>query len=125
MVVDIGYNRAGIIITSNNLPIFTTTVSGGSKNSKEVIDECKKQYLFWDTRTNQKGRRIERVSGITVCGGSGLEFAKELRSEIDTDIKTANVWQNLFSIDNFIPDIPAKEALAMATLAGLLLNNKA
>ena len=125
MIVDIGYNRAGIIITRNGIPIFTVTIPGGSKKAELVIDECKKQYLFWDTRTNKKGHRIERVSGITVCGGSAVEFAKLLRAEIDADIKMANVWQSLFDIEDFIPNIEAKESLAMATLAGLLLNNKA
>ena len=125
MIVDIGYNRAGIIITRNGLPIFTVTIPGGSKQAQLVIDECKKQYLFWDTRTNKKGHRIERVSGVTVCGGSAVEFARLLRAEIDANIKIANVWQNLFDTEDFIPSIKAKESLAMATLAGLLLNNKA
>lgn len=124
MIVDIGYNRAGIIIARNKLPIFTITIPGGSKNNSMVLDECKKQYLFWDTRTNEKGRRIERVSGITICGGSAVEFTKSLKKVIDVDIKIANIWQNLFSIDDFIPKISSKESLAMATLAGLLLNNK-
>jgi len=43
MIVDIGYNRAGIIIAHNGLPIFTITVPGGSKSSTVVLDECKKQ----------------------------------------------------------------------------------
>jgi len=47
-----------------------------------------------------------------------------LRSAVDADVKVANVWQNLFSTEDFIPNIPAGESLAMATLAGLLLNNK-
>jgi Tfp pilus assembly PilM family ATPase len=124
MIVDIGYNRAGIIIARNGLPIFTITIPGGSKSSAEVIDECKKQFLFWDTRTNKKGRRVERVSGVTVCGGSAIEFAKSLRDALTIDVQVANVWQNLFNTEDYIPNIQARESLAMATLAGLLLNNK-
>ncbi len=124
MIVDIGYNRAGIIIARNGLPIFTITIPGGSKDPDLIIDECKKQFLFWDTRTNKKGRRVERVSGVIVCGGSAKEFVNQLKSVIDADIVVANVWQNLFSTEDYIPNIPAKESLAMATLAGLLLNNK-
>ncbi len=124
MVLDIGYERAGIIIVRNGLPIFTVTISGGSKAIDVVIDECKKQYTFWDTRTNHKGHRIERVAGVIVCGGSSKEMIEPLSAALKVDVELANIWQNLFDINNFVPMIDAKEALAMATLAGLLLNNK-
>ncbi len=124
MVVDIGYQRAGIIIIKKGLPIFSITIPGGSKMVAEVIDECKKQYTFWDTRTNSKGRRIERISRVTVCGGAGKEVVESLREVLNRDVAFANVWKNLFNIDDYIPNINSDEAQGMATLAGLLLKNK-
>ncbi len=125
MIVDVGYERAGVIVVKNGLPIFTATVQGGSKNPQMIIEECKKQYTFWDTRTDSKGRRIERISNVTLCGGGASKNLKELLSNtLGKKVVMANVWQNLFDIDDYIPEIDAKESLSMTTLAGLLLNNK-
>jgi len=124
MVIDIGYSRAGIIITKHGLPIFSVTIAGGSQSLDKVLDECKKQYTFWDTRTNKKGKRIERIERVLVTGGTSREFIKPLSDAIGAEAQIANVWQNLFEIDDYIPAIDAGEAQAMATLAGLLLKNK-
>ncbi len=124
MVIDIGYQRVGIIIIKKGIPIFSITIPGGSKMVSEVINECKKQYTFWDTRTNSKGRRIERIVRVIVCGGAGKEMVSALSDTLKRDVVIANVWQNLFNIDDYIPSIDSVSAQAMATLAGLLLKNK-
>lgn len=125
MIVDLGFKRAGIIILKNGLPIFTITSHCGSQCPEEVADEARKQYTFWDTRTNEKGKRIERVSQVSLCGGAAdLERAALLSDVLGTPVEMANVWQNLFHTDDHIPMIDADEALSMATLAGLLMNNK-
>ena len=124
MVIDIGYSRAGIIITKRGVPIFSITVSGGSQEMNTVLSECKKQYAFWDTRTNVKGKRIERIAQVLVTGGTSSEFIAPLSAAVGREVQPANVWQNLFSSDDHIPEIDAQEAQAMATLAGLLLKNK-
>jgi Tfp pilus assembly PilM family ATPase len=125
MIIDIGHNRAGIIIAKNGLPIFTNTIQSKSNDHIEIVDECKKQYTFWDTRTDNKGRRIDRVSRIELCGGGvNTKLEHVLKKQLQAQINMANVWQNLFDINNYVPDISADGSLAMATLAGLLLNNK-
>jgi len=124
MIVDIGYSRAGIIITKNSLPIFSITISGGSKEVDTVIAECKKQYTFWDTRTNSKGKRIERITSVQVTGGTSGEFVDLLSNALGKEVQLAQIWGNLFGIDEYIPAINAEDSQAMATLAGLLLKNK-
>ncbi len=125
MIVDIGYSRAGIMVTKNGLPIFSITIPGGSQAMETVLDECKKQYAFWDTRTNAKGKRIERIMRVLATGGTSRELVAPLGKAIGREVELANVWQNLFSSDNYISAIDARDAQAMATLAGLLLLNKA
>ncbi len=124
MIIDMGYSRASIIIAKNGIPIFSITVPGGSKSVSDVVSECKAQYMFWDTRTNSRGKRIDRVKEVLVTGGSGRLILEPLKRELQVDIKLANVWRNLFDTDMYIPAIHEKESHSMATLAGLLLKNK-
>ena len=124
MIVDVGYERAGIIIAKNSIPIFSITIAGGSKTIDVVLEECKKQFSFWDTRTNNKGKRIERITKISVCGGSGGQLQEPLQNALQRNVVHADVWQNLFNLDEYIPHIEADRAHSMATLAGLLLQNK-
>ncbi len=124
MIIDIGYSRAGIIITKHGIPIFSVTIAGGSKNISIVLEECKKQYTFWDTRTNKKGRRIERITNVFVTGGTSSAYISKISEAIGRRVYLANVWQNLFDTDDYIPTIDADKAQSMATLAGLLILNK-
>ena len=124
MIVDIGHSRAGIIMVKNSLPIFSITLAGGSQKIDKVLKECKKQYTFWDTRTNNKGKRIERIEKVSITGGKSKDFVKSLSDALGAEVQIANVWQNLFDINEHIPTIDATESQAMATLAGLLLKNK-
>ncbi len=124
MIVDVGHTRAGIIIAKSGLPIFSITVKGGKDMLNKVVDECKKQYTFWDTQTNTKGRRVDRIKKVLICGGAAEEILEPLEKRLGVHIAYANVWQHLFDINDFIPDITFHQSLTTATLAGLLLNNK-
>jgi type IV pilus assembly protein PilM len=124
MIVDVGYSRAGIIIVKNNIPIFSITTPGGGKQIDRVLEECKQQYAFWDTRTNAKGKRVERVSKVTLTGGASKELFSPLGEALGREVEQADIWQNLFDINEHIPSIDATMAQGMSTLAGLLVKNK-
>jgi len=61
---------------------------------------------------------------VQVTGGTSREFVELLSKALGREVQLAQIWKNLFGIDEYIPMIDAEESLAMATLAGLLLKNK-
>lgn len=125
IVVDVGHNRAAVIVAKRAIPIFTATIDGGGQDEATVITGVKKHFTFWDTRSDEKGRRVERVARVLLCGGgASAKLAATLRKELGVAVEPARVWQHLFDTDDYIPSIPAEQSKSMATLAGLLLNNK-
>lgn len=126
MVVDIGHARTAVILTKHSVPIFTATIDAGVDGMDEVVTGCKRHFTFWDTRSDTQGRRVERVARVILCGGGATEpFAQALRQAISAEVLITDVWQHLFSTHEYIPSILQEDSKSMATLAGLLLSNKA
>ena len=87
--------------------------------------EVSKHYQYWNMHNNSFGKKRPKIDSILLCGGltnlSG--FPDYLALNLHADIRAANVFVNVNSFENYIPDIPFKKSLQYATSIGLVLSS--
>ncbi len=87
--------------------------------------EVSKHYQYWNMHNDSFGKKRPKIDSILLCGGlanlSG--FPDYLSSNLHADVRVANVFENVNSFENYIPDIPFKKSLQYATSIGLALSS--
>ena len=86
-------------------------------------DELNKLSVYWSTHKDQAGEQERKITKIVLCGrDAGLSgFADYLSLSLQSRVEVANVWQNAFSLDEYIPPLPFDESLDYAAAVGLAL----
>ena len=90
-----------------------------------VKDEVEKVNEYWCTHIKNSDLKLTEIKKIILCGkNSALPgFANHINQNLGFDISLANVWCNIFSTDNFIPDISFLDSLDLATVVGLSISS--
>lgn len=86
-------------------------------------DEITKHRTYWQTRTDDVGGKRPPVEKIYLCGGdSNLKgFVDSISLGFDVPFELANVFVNVNSLDQYVPEITFGESLGYATAIGLAL----
>jgi len=86
-----------------------------------IKDELLSRVQYWHSREYKPGPR--RIEQIVLCGGScNLRGLPEYLTEsIGIPATRADVWQNAFSINDFVPPIDLRHSFGYATAIGLAL----
>jgi len=107
------------------LPLFGETAGGIAKSPtvKEIVEEIKKIFLYWQTQADQKQQEFRPITHIVLTGDDGGRdgLREALSEQCDVLADVANVWQNAFSLYDYIPDISKKDSLSFAAAVGLAL----
>ncbi len=90
-----------------------------------LADEIGRHYRFWDTRRNERGERAMPVGRVYLLGGSAnLKGLPEyIAGKVHAQTERPNVWNNVFSFDEYIPPIDYRTAFQYATAIGLALRS--
>ena len=80
-------------------------------------------FVYAETQADRKGRPRQPIESILLCGeASGtVGLVEHLGAKHMVKIEMANVWKNIFSFDDHIPEISKEESLAYAAAIGLAL----
>lgn len=86
-------------------------------------DELNKHFIYWHTHKEPGEKERKRIESIVLCGGDSnlLGFSDYLAANLKVPVKVANVWVNINSFDNYVPEILQKDSLRYATALGLAL----
>lgn len=104
--------------------------SSGSKTAELLIpavsalkDEINRHFVYWRTHGETSGTLHLPITSIILCGGnSNLKGITEyLSGGLRTPVVLGDVWQNVFDLSLYVPEIPYKQSLRYATVAGLAL----
>ncbi len=93
--------------------------------AKALRNEVERYYIYWQTHPEQNQKLPHPlVDRIFLSGGyantAGLpEFLTE---ELLMPVMRANVWENAFSLDSYIPPIEYRHSLSYASAIGLALH---
>jgi type IV pilus assembly protein PilM len=88
-------------------------------------DEINKHFQYWNTRLDDFGKKRPSINSIILCGGLAnlAGFPEYLGSNLKAEVRLANVFVNVNSFDEYIPEIHFKESLQYATSIGLALSS--
>lgn len=112
-------NTKGLARTAGNEQIADIL----AKHVKNMADEIATRIHYWGARSIDAEERALRK--VYLCGGSanlhGLpEF---LTKTLEIPTERAHVWENAFSLETYVPDIPRRFSYGYATAIGLALKN--
>ena len=108
-----------VLKTRRNTDLFLSLV-----NTISVLkDEVNKLSVYWNTHTEPGEVLPQKIGKIVLCGrdASLPGFAEYLEIALEHNIAIGNVWQNIFSLNDYIPPILFDESLDYAAAIGLAL----
>lgn len=107
--------------TKESLAIFFSLVNVASS----IRDEVSKIYTYWLAKNDQDGKAGGKIEKIILCGkDSAIVGLREyLEESIRVDVEIANVWTNLFSLNEKIPEIDFLKSLDFSVAIGLASSN--
>lgn len=110
-------NTKGLLKTKENEIIAGVL----EKFAASVVDELGIRIHYWHTRDiDRKEREIQK---IVLCGGSANLFGlpEYVADKLNIPTERAQVWQNAFSLEQFVPPITRPYSYGYATAIGLAL----
>lgn len=86
-----------------------------------IKDELLSRIQYWHGQEYQQGPR--RLEEIILCGGSAnlLGLPEYFTEALGIKTTRADVWQNAFSVEDYVPPIDLKHSYGYATAIGLAL----
>jgi Tfp pilus assembly PilM family ATPase len=90
-----------------------------------AVEEIKKIFLYWQTQSNTDGKPIEQIQAAYICGDEGGRhgIAEYFSQKINIPVNLSNVWVNVFSFHNYVPDITLEKSLNFAGAIGLAISH--
>lgn len=132
LIVHIMNRKTGMYIVSNGVVCFTSTWGTGSRSlpadshpsyTALLSAEINRVYTYWASHGATSGSAIDQ---ILLLGHDAAQYENDLQNIIpDISVAThiANIWQNAFSIEHYIPPLNRNQSLDFAVVAGLALLN--
>ena len=125
LIVNFGKEKVGLYVVNNRIVHFTSTVvlKGESLNNPASLSqEIKRLYIYWHTLKENAGVPERKINKIIVCGEDLKEtFIPYISAHNQSPVILGNVWENVFDIDNIVPEISFSDSLRYATAIGLAL----
>lgn len=124
-------SEADAQLFKNNQGLAPTDEKGSAvkadleKVAAVLAEEVERHYHFWDTRRNEHGERVTPVERILLVGGcANLRGLTDfIASKVHAPTERPNVWRNVCSFDEQIPEIDRRTSLQFATAVGLALRD--
>lgn len=87
-----------------------------------IKDELATRMQYWHIRNGNSDSR--RISSIMLCGGSSNlnGLPAYLTETLGVTSVRANVWENVISLDSYVPPIDRRHSLGYSAAIGLALN---
>jgi Tfp pilus assembly PilM family ATPase len=146
MVIHRFNDKIGLYMVSKNVVFFTSTFSLGvdsiSANTQKEADEAagsnmeyqspdvglvnaeiEKLAGYWASHVGG-GINKGKIEGLILCGAGVNDkvFFNNLVKATKFKVEYANVWQNIFSLDDYVPSISADLSLEYSVAVGLALS---
>lgn len=116
-------NESGIVRNSGN--------AGLSAHLMHTVtllkEEIERHYVYWESRSHDEKNQKGALQSIILCGGNAnlAGLPEYLTESLQLPVERANVWRNVFSFDEKVPEIDFAHSLSFATAIGLALRTLA
>ena len=114
-------NESGLM----NSEVSKEFTSAMLKIVERLSDEIDKYVDYWHSRTGASSKKVDKIEKIILCGGSSnlAGLPEYLSGSLKIPTEIANVWGNILSLDDTIPEMDRYESLSYATAVGLALRD--
>jgi len=111
--------EVGVVKDKKNIDLFFSMMSTLSV----LRDEINRLLLYWQSKGDQGVDHSPKVDRIILCGTDAYMggFREYLEASMKIDSEFANVWINVFDVNEYTPPISFTESLAYVTAIGLAL----
>ncbi len=96
--------------------------------SKRLSEELNRHIVYWHTHKDIRGLDIvhQPIEKIFLVGGNANIFGlpEYLENTLRISTERGNVWENAFSLNEFVPKLSYAESLGYATAIGLALHEE-
>lgn len=118
--VDKMKNERGLVRSKENETLFQALFSAASVLKDEVGKHC----AFWNEEQEER-EDLHPIERIVLCGGNAnmKGLPEYLESTLHVPVGIANVWENTFTFDEYVPNIKKNQSLEYATSIGLALRS--
>ena len=109
-------NARGFLLGADNKDVVEAVASSISV----LRDELVRHVAFWNSPSSIDVSR-DPVARVVIAGGNAnmTGLAEYLSGALFIPVVVADVWQNIFSLDQYIPTMPKNESLEFAPAIGL------
>ncbi len=113
-------NEQGLMVQASGKSAGVEAIIG---TASALADEILRHYNYWHTRRNERGERVTPVGRVVLVGGSANLYglADYIAGRVQANVVLGDIWQRVFSYDEYIPPIDRRLSLEYATAAGLAL----
>ncbi|MBU1179040.1 pilus assembly protein PilM [Patescibacteria group bacterium] len=90
-----------------------------------IKDEIAEVSNYWQTYAEEQGFKNKEIKKIILCGGDANMpgLTDYLSYGSSRPVEAANPWVNIFSFENYVPEMEHRESFMYATAIGLALRN--
>jgi type IV pilus assembly protein PilM len=91
----------------------------------KFTEAIRKHVMYWQMHMSSSGGETEEVSRVVLVGGNAniAGLAEYLEVTLGVSVEVGNVWKNVFSYENYIPNMHASSSLEYTTAIGLALRS--
>lgn len=109
----------GFVKNRENLELFSSLMNGISV----IKDEINRSLVYWRTHRNLSNTGDGDVEKIILCGKDVeiVGFNEYLSLTMKIPVEAVSVWENAFSLDDYVPRINRIDSLDYAAAVGLAL----
>ena len=121
LVINCERFKTGFYVAAGNSIRFTSTITATTADITQISTEIDK--IYWHLHSEHKGGKRGKIFRIILVGEGAMNdgVREHIFSTVGIGVELGNVWQNVFTFDNYVPDIPLKESLPYAAAVGLAL----
>lgn len=114
-------NERGLLKSGDNAELSSLIVSIVTSLKEEI----ERHLSYWQSRQRGDEKHYADVESIVLCGGNAnLAGLPEYLSEsLRLPVVRGNVWRNVLSFDDVVPEIDQAHSLSYATAIGLALRD--
>ena len=88
-----------------------------------VTDEIERHVLFWNSHAEHVHEAHPQISKIILAGGDAnlIGFKEYVAQKLRIPVSVGNIWMNVSTFNEYVPEIPFNESLGFAAAIGLAL----
>lgn len=112
-------NESGIVKNSGSAELSSHLMATVTTLKSEI----ERHHAYWESRQKDADGHLGAIESVILCGGNAnlAGLPEYLTESLQLPAVRANVWRNVFSFDERVPEIDFAHSLSFATAVGLAL----